>query len=64
MVSETHDAEEDGKNGESHQLNRLATNGIHQSDGDPVTWNGASADNNQVANCGVVENFVDVSKRG
>jgi len=61
VVTETHDTEDDGEDGETHQLNWLTTDSVDKSDGDPVTWNGTSADNDNVTDSGVVEDLVDVS---
>ena len=51
--------EEDGEHGEAHELNRLAANEIDSGNGDPVSWNGTSADKNQITDGAVVECLVD-----
>lgn len=60
MVSETHDAEEDGQEDETHKLNWLAADSIAQRNGDPVTWNSTSADENDVADSDVVVVVIDI----
>lgn len=37
VVCETHDAEDDGQNDEATDLDGLATNGINESHGEPIT---------------------------
>ena len=59
VVSKTDDGEDDGEQNEAHQLNRFAANGVDSCDSDPVTWNGACAHNDQVADCIAVEDLVD-----
>lgn len=59
VVSEAENDEDDGEEGEAHELNGLATDGVDESDGDPVAWDGAGADDDEVADGGVVEDFVD-----
>lgn len=58
LVSETPDAEEDGEDGEAHQLNWLTSDGVNKCDGDPVTWNGTSNDENAVTGGKVVKLLV------
>lgn len=60
VVTETEDAEEDGKEGEAHKLNRLAANGVNESNSDPVTRNGTSTDDDQVTDSVVVVSLVHV----
>src|ERR1700760_4527373 len=57
-VCETDDDKDDGEQSEAHQLDWLATNGVDSCNSDPVAWDGASANNDQVAHGGVAENFV------
>ena len=64
IVSETEDAEEDGEEGEAHELDGLATDGVNQSDGDPVTGDGTGTDDDQVTDSVVVVNFVHVVTTG
>ena len=60
VVCETHDAEEDGEDDETHELNWLATNGVNECDSHPVTWNGTSAHEDDVSDSNVVEEVVCV----
>lgn len=60
MVSESHDAEEDGEDDETHELNGLATDRVHKGDSDPVARNGTSADQNDVSNSNVIEEIVGI----
>jgi hypothetical protein len=64
IVTETEDAEEDGEESETHELDGLATNGINESDSNPVTGDGTSADNDQVTDSGVVVDLVHVLATG
>lgn len=58
VVAEAHDDEEDGEDGETHQLNRLAADGVHRRHGHPVAWDRTSQDDDEVADGGVVEVLV------
>ena len=60
VVRETDDAEEDGEDGETHELNGLATNGIDESHGDPLTWNGTGANDDEVPDRRVLEDLIHV----
>lgn len=60
LVRETHDDEENGQDAETTKLDSLATDGIDGSDGNPVSGNGTSKDNNDVTDGSVVEVLVDV----
>lgn len=60
VVAKANDAEHDGKHGESQNLDRLAADGIDESNRDPVTRNSASAYDDEVANRSLVEDLVDV----
>jgi len=64
VVTETHQAEEEGQHDETHELDRLAANGVDGSNSDPVTWNGTSTDNDQVANSSLIEVLVHVLGAG
>ena len=64
IISETDDDEDDSEETEPHQLDRLSSHGIDQCNCDPVPWNGASADDDQIADGRVVENFVHVCALG
>lgn len=61
MVAETDDAEDDAEDDEAHYLNGFAANSIHQRYRDPVSRDGAGADNDQVADGLVVEDLVHVA---
>lgn len=58
VVSETHDAENDCQDDEAHQLNWLASDGVGESDSDPVARNCSSADQDHVSNSDVVQVLV------
>jgi hypothetical protein len=58
-LTEAHDAEHDCQDDESHQLDWLATDRVDCSDGDPVTGNGTGADEDEVTDGDVVEDFVN-----
>lgn len=60
LIGETDDDEEDGQHNEAQQLDRLTAECINRSDGNPVSRDGTSTDQNQVARGGTVEVFVDV----
>ena len=60
VVGEADDAEENCQDGEAHELDWLAADGVDCGDGDPVAWNCAGADDDQVANGGVVEDLIHV----
>jgi hypothetical protein len=52
-VCKAEDAEEDGRNGEAHQLDRFAIGDINCSNCYPVPRNCASQDNDQVSDGGI-----------
>lgn len=60
VVAKAHDAEDDGENRETAELDRFTTDGIASSDRDPVTGNGTGTDQDQVARSNVEESFVGV----
>lgn len=60
VVGETHDAEEDGEDDEAYKLDWLTADGVDECDGHPVTWNGTSANQDDVTNSNVVEELVGV----
>lgn len=60
VESGTDDEEENGENDESHELDGLTTNGIDSSDGDPVSGDGTSTDEDDVSDSVVAEGLVDV----
>lgn len=57
--SQTHDYEDNGKHSEAQELDRLATPGIDEEEGNPVSWNEASDGEDQVTNANVVQVVVD-----
>jgi hypothetical protein len=63
-LTETHDAEHDRQNDEATELNRLAANGVDSSDSNPVARDGTSANQDQVADGDVVQDFVDAITLG
>ena len=64
VVCEADDDEEDGQDGEAHQLDGFPADGVDGGDGDPVAGDGAGADDDQVANGRVAEDAVDVVTLG
>ena len=64
VVTETHDAEDDCEDGETHQLDWLTTDSVDKSDGNPVTWNGTSTDDDDVTDSRPVEDLVNVVSTG
>lgn len=58
VIREPDNNEDNGQHGEAHELDRLSANGVYESDGHPVTRNRPGADDNQLANSGVVESLV------
>lgn len=60
VVCEAHDAEDDGENDEATNLDGFATNGIDESNSNPVSWNSTGADDDQVTDGDVVQDMVDV----
>ena len=64
VVAEAHDAEEDGQQGEAHELDWLAADGIAEGNGDPVAGDGTCADKDDVADCDVHVVVVDVDGVG
>ena len=55
VVREADDAEEDGQHREAHVLDGFAPDGVDRRDRDPVARDGACADDDDVADGGVVE---------
>ena len=64
VVGEADDYEEDGEHAETEELNGLATYGIDERDRDPVSRDGTGADEDKVADGGLVENVVHVGSAG
>ena len=64
VVGKSNDDEENGQHSKAHELDWLSADGIHGSDSNPVPWNGTSADDDEVAHGGVVEDLVDVRSLG
>lgn len=60
LVGETHDNEKDSKDDETHELNSLSANSINCGDGNPVSGDGTTENNDDVTNSSVVEVLVDV----
>jgi|TARA_R110002003_G_scaffold52_13_gene4446 hypothetical protein len=59
VVGETPNTKEDGEQDEADELEGLAADGVNSGNGEPVAWNGASA-NQDAVSCGkVVELVVD-----
>ncbi|KAH3662001.1 hypothetical protein OGAPHI_006182 [Ogataea philodendri] len=55
--------EDSGQNEETTDLNWLSSNSVHGSNSEPVTWNGTSANQNQVTSSLVVKGMVNVLGR-
>lgn len=60
VVRKTHDNKQYGQNGETAQLNGLASNRINSGDRHPVAWYRTSKNNNDVTDGGVVQVLVHV----
>ena len=58
FVSEADYGEQDSQHSEAHELNWLASNGVHEGNSDPVARNCTSTDKDQITHSGVVEDFV------
>ena len=61
IVERTHDDEEDGEDGESHELDGLATPSIDKQEGGPVSRDDTRNDQDHVSDGDVVEVLVDGS---
>ena len=59
VVCKADDDEEDSQHGEAHQLDRFPANGVHSCDSDPVARDGAGADQDEIADGGIVKDLVD-----
>jgi hypothetical protein len=55
----THDDEQDGEHGETHELNGLAAPGVDEQEGHPVPGNETGDRDDQVADGHIVKGFVD-----
>ena len=64
IIGKADDDENDGKEGKAHKLDGLAANGIYRRYSDPVARYGASTDEDEIANGGVIENLVHVGSLG
>lgn len=64
VVGEADDDKDDGEDGEAHELDGLAADGVNRRHRDPVAWDGAGADNDQIADGGVVEDLIHVVTLG
>lgn len=60
VIGKSNDDEEDGQDTEAHELDGFATDGVDCGHGDPVTWDGTGTNDDQIANCGVAENMINV----
>lgn len=60
VVAESDDTEEHRQEDESHKLDWLASDSIHEGDCGPVAWNSTSTDQDDITNCNVVVVFVDI----
>ena len=58
VVGESNDTEENGEDGESHKLDRFATDGVDGGHSNPIARNGPGADDDQVSDGSVVEDVV------
>jgi hypothetical protein len=57
---EADDAQEDCKDCEAHELNRAATDDINKGDCKPISRDRPSADEDKLADSGVMEEHIDV----
>jgi len=64
VEGETPDDEKNGQDDESYELNWFASDGVNSGDGEPVTRNGTSTDDNAVTGSDLEELVVDVSGAG
>ena len=64
MVGKANNDEDNSEKRESHKLDRFFVYGINECDCDPVARDGTRTDNDQVADCSVVENLVHVGTFG
>jgi hypothetical protein len=62
LEGEADDAEEESEEKEASELDGFAADGVHEGDGDPVTGDGAGADEDEVANGVFVEDVVNVAR--
>ena len=58
VVCETNDAEKDGKDDETHELDGLAAHGVDEGNCDPITWDCTGADEDETADGCFVEDLV------
>ena len=61
VVSETDNDEKNGEECETHDLDGLSAESVDGGDGDPVTWNGTGANEDEVTNGGSVEDFIHIT---
>jgi hypothetical protein len=59
VICETPNNEENGQKGETDELKGLAANGVERSYSQPVSGNGACADQDTVTSSNIVEPVVD-----
>jgi hypothetical protein len=60
FVGESPNDEENSKGNESHQLDRLASNGVDSGNSHPVAWDGTSTNENAVTSGQVVKDSVNI----
>jgi hypothetical protein len=63
-VRKPNDDEDDGQKDEAHQLDGFAADSVDSCNSDPVTGDGTGADDDQVANSRVAEDFINVVALG
>jgi len=61
VVSETHDAEDDSEEGETHKLDRLATPGVDEEEGGVVTGDETADSEDKVTDSDIVEGLLNVN---
>ena len=58
IVGEPDANENDGEHDETHHLDGFTTPSIDESNGDPISWNRTSTDDDKISNCGIVKCFI------
>jgi len=64
VPGESNNTEDDCEHEETHKLDRLASDGIAKGNGEPVSRDGTSADDDQVTDGVVVQDLVDAASTG
>jgi len=64
VIVETNDDEENSEDGEARKLDWLTADSINGCNGNPITWDGTGANNDQVADSCVAEDMVDIAALG